>query len=71
MSQNLAVPLRSTEDKERAQENFERQFTMASDDKNPYLQGKYSAAFRICVDPQWDDSSRQSVYFKPKNNGNG
>lgn len=51
---NLAVPLRGNEDKAKATENFKSLFKKAQETNSPYLQGKISLAYRMCVDDCWD-----------------
>lgn len=48
--------LTSGRDREVARENFERMFGLAVKHQNHFLAGKLSLAFRICVDPNWDDN---------------
>ena len=53
---SLAVPLTNSRDQELAKENFQRFFKLAQDSNLPYIQGKLSAAYRMCVDKEWDSS---------------
>lgn len=50
------LPLSNTRDREIAKRNFDRMFLIASKHNNMYLAGKLSAAYRLCVDPNWDDT---------------
>ncbi|GET92746.1 hypothetical protein, conserved [Leishmania tarentolae] len=49
------LPLAPGKARRTAQQNFERMFSLASKDENFFLAGKLSAAYRICVDPRWDE----------------
>ncbi|KAG5466811.1 hypothetical protein LSCM1_00988 [Leishmania martiniquensis] len=40
-----------------AQQNFERMFALAVKEEHMFLAGKLSAAYRICVDPAWDQAT--------------
>lgn len=50
------LPLSNPRDREVAKANFDRMFAIAVKHNNMYLAGKLSAAYRLCVDPTWDDS---------------
>lgn len=66
MSPNLAVPLRSSEDRAKAKANFELHFSRARESGNLYLQGKISAAYRRCADSEWDASSQVNPQISEK-----
>ena len=48
------LPLSEGKAREQAKRNFERMFALAIKDENMFLAGKLSAAYRVCVDPMWD-----------------
>ncbi|RNF26271.1 uncharacterized protein Tco025E_01394 [Trypanosoma conorhini] len=50
----LRVPLQSEQDRAEATRRFKHLFAIAKQSGNVYLQGKFSAAYRICVDANWD-----------------
>ncbi|KPA86195.1 putative mitochondrial hypothetical protein [Leptomonas pyrrhocoris] len=50
------LPLRDGRAREEAKRNFERMFALAIKEENLFLAGKLSAAYRVCVDPMWDQS---------------
>ncbi|KAH9601550.1 hypothetical protein LSM04_003716 [Trypanosoma melophagium] len=50
----LEVPLRDEKDRQEAHWRFKRLFAIAKENDNVYLQGKFSAAYRVCVDAEWD-----------------
>lgn len=54
MQPGLMVPLTRPEDREMARKNFEVAFEKAKQCENHFLQGKFSHAFRLCVDEGWD-----------------
>ncbi|KAG8346422.1 hypothetical protein ERJ75_000773400 [Trypanosoma vivax] len=54
MDTRLSVPLRSEDDRRLATGRFKHLFGIASKCDNAYLQGKVSAAYRLCVDADWD-----------------
>ncbi|KAG5492649.1 hypothetical protein JKF63_01228 [Porcisia hertigi] len=51
-----SLPLAPGEARMTAQQNFERMFALAVKEGNMFLAGKLSAAYRICVDPKWDQT---------------
>ena len=57
LADNLSVPLQRSDDRATAKTNFTRLFKKAEELNNPYLQGKISCAYRVCVDPRWDHDS--------------
>ncbi|EAN84455.1 hypothetical protein C3747_1g83 [Trypanosoma cruzi] len=54
MDANLCVPLGEKKDREEATRRFNHLFAIAKNNNNAYLQGKFSAAYRVCVDANWD-----------------
>lgn len=54
LSTSSLLPLQEGKAKEEAKRNFERMFALAIEDGNLFLAGKLSAAYRVCVDPMWD-----------------
>nr|CCC93169.1 conserved hypothetical protein [Trypanosoma congolense IL3000] len=54
LDSNMAVPLTSEANRNMATLRFERLFAVAVNQRNMFLQGKLSGAYRICVDPEWD-----------------
>lgn len=57
MSTSALLPLAPGEARRTAQQNFERMFDLAAKEGNVFLAGKLSAAYRICVDPRWDQAT--------------
>ncbi|AYU83035.1 conserved hypothetical protein [Leishmania infantum JPCM5] len=55
-STSALLPLAPGEARRAAQLNFERMFGLAAKEGNAFLAGKLSAAYRICVDPSWDQA---------------
>lgn len=55
ISKHSQLPLSHPRDREVAKKNFERMFSIAVKHNNMYLAGKLSAAYRLCIDPNWDD----------------
>lgn len=53
-------------DREVARENFERMFALAVKHENQFLAGKLSLAFRVCVDPAWDDRYDEATNSREK-----
>ena len=75
MNTSLAVPLTNAKDRDTATANFQRYFKLAQDSKLPYVQGKLSAAYRLCVDSNWDSqwtsrTSEEGGTDNVKNNNN-
>ncbi|RNF06512.1 hypothetical protein TraAM80_04018 [Trypanosoma rangeli] len=54
MNASLHVPLQGEKDRAEATQRFKHLFAIAKNNNNVYLQGKFSAAYRICVDANWD-----------------
>lgn len=48
------LPLKEGKAKEEAKRNFDRMLALAVAEDNMFLAGKLSAAYRLCVDPNWD-----------------
>lgn len=48
------LPLKEGKAQEEAKRNFDRMFALAIRDDNLFLAGKLSAAYRVCVNPEWD-----------------
>ncbi|KAG5492104.1 hypothetical protein GH5_01008 [Leishmania sp. Ghana 2012 LV757] len=57
MQTSTSLPLPHGKAREAAQQNFERMFALAVKEENMFLAGKLSAAYRICVDPAWDQAT--------------
>lgn len=55
-STSAFLPLAPGKARKTAQQNFERMFDLADKEGNVFLAGKLSAAYRICVDPRWDQA---------------
>lgn len=51
-----ALPLTDRVEREKARESFHRMFRLAMDRQNYFLAGKLSAAYRMCVDENWDST---------------
>ncbi|AIO01843.1 hypothetical protein LPMP_342170 [Leishmania panamensis] len=56
-STSVSLPLAPGKAHRAARQNFERMFTLAIKEENMFLAGKLSAAYRICVDPRWDQTT--------------
>ncbi|ESL08362.1 hypothetical protein TRSC58_03935 [Trypanosoma rangeli SC58] len=54
LNASLHVPLQGEKDRAEATQRFKHLFAIAKKNNNVYLQGKFSAAYRICVDANWD-----------------
>ncbi|ORC92246.1 uncharacterized protein TM35_000044600 [Trypanosoma theileri] len=54
LNAELEVPLKNETDRQEAHWRFKRLFAIAKESDNLYLQGKFSAAYRLCVDADWD-----------------
>ncbi|KPI90283.1 hypothetical protein ABL78_0665 [Leptomonas seymouri] len=54
-SSSVLLPLREGKAREEAKRNFERMFALAMKEENLFLAGKLSAAYRVCVNPMWDE----------------
>lgn len=65
--ESSVLPLSRPSDREVARKNFERMFAIAIKHDNMYLAGKISAAYRLCVDPDWDAYAKTET-AKHKNN---
>ena len=52
------VPL-SPADQMLAKQHFQSLFEKAKEMENPYLQGKFSGAYRVLVDPKWDENAER------------
>lgn len=55
VKRSSVLPLTDPQDRRVADENFKRMFEIALKHNNMYLAGKLSNAYRLCVNPQWDE----------------
>ncbi|KEG12974.1 hypothetical protein DQ04_01291040 [Trypanosoma grayi] len=60
LDRRLSLPLGDEADRQEATRRFRRLFAIAKETNNVYLEGKFSAAYRLCVDPEWDAADASS-----------
>jgi hypothetical protein len=67
VSSSALLPLKDRKATEEARRNFERMFALAKREENLFLAGKLSAAYRVCVDPMWDQVDEVEENHKKQN----
>lgn len=60
ISKHSLLPLSHPRDREVAKKNFDRMFSIAVKHNNMYLAGKLSAAYKLCIDPNWDNEEENA-----------